>query len=61
MLKDDTIKLLNNKAERELRVLKGRGYDAEIVNVPIVIKRNSNGDVCGFLTFDNIIIPNENK
>lgn len=33
----------------------------KIVNVPIVIKRNENGSVIGFTTFDGCIISEENK
>ena len=59
MLKERTIKLLNNEAKLEKRDAEKLGYNAEIVNIPIVIKRDNDGNIAGFTTLDNLIIPLE--
>lgn len=59
MLKERTIELLNNEAKLEKRGAEKLGYNAEIVNIPIVIKRDNDGNIVGFTTLDNLIIPLE--
>ena len=59
MLKEITVELLNNEAKLEKREAEKLGYNAEIVNIPIVIKRDNDGNIVGFTTLDNLIIPLE--
>ena len=59
MLKEITVELLNNEAKLEKKEAEKLGYNAEIVNIPIVIKRDNDGNIVGFTTLDNLIIPLE--
>ena len=61
MLKENTINLLNQKAYKEARKRIERGEKAEVVMIPIVITRNDTGNIGNYTTFDNLIIPEENK
>lgn len=61
MLKNSTMKIMLEKANKEVELLKKRGYNAEIVNIPIVVMRNEDGSVTEFTTFNSCIIPEENK
>ena len=48
-----------NEAKLEKREAEKLGYNAEVVNIPIVIKRDNDGNIVGFTTLDNLIIPLE--
>ena len=48
-----------NEAKLEKKEAEKLGYNAEIVNIPIVIKRDNDGNIVGFTTLDNLIIPLE--
>ena len=48
-----------NEAKLEKKEAEKLGYNAEIVNIPIVIKRDNDENIVGFTTLDNLIIPLE--
>lgn len=60
MLKERTEKILKDEANKELEKRINRGVNAEIVYVPIVIERNSEGQVGCITNFNGLIIPSEN-
>lgn len=60
MLKNTTIELLNQKANVELKKIINRGENAEIVYIPVVIKRDTESRVKNIIDFTNHIIPEEN-
>lgn len=60
MLKDNTIKVLNKKAEEEVEIKTSFYKNVEIVNIPIVITRDEERRVSSITSFDNKIIDLEN-
>ena len=61
MLKESTINLLNRDAYEEVKRRIQSGENAEVVMIPIVITRDDIGNIKNYATFDNLIIPEENK
>lgn len=60
MLKNTTVELLNQKANVELNKITKKGENAEIVYVPVVLERDTEGRVKHIIDFTNHIIPEEN-
>lgn len=60
MLKERTEKILKDEANKELEKRIERGINAEIVYVPVIIERDSEGKVGCITSFTNHIIPSEN-
>lgn len=61
MLKENTINLLNRRAYKEVKRRIQSGENTEVVMIPIVISRDTIGNIKNYTTFDNLIIPEENK
>lgn len=60
MLNEKTEKIIVDKANRVLDQMIKRGENAEIVYLPVVFERNSEGKVGCITTFDDYIIQLEN-
>ena len=63
MLKESTVKKLNEYAEKEVATAKKLNPNAEVelVNIPLIIVRDKNGKVCCVTSLNNEIIPLENE
>lgn len=60
MLKENTIKAMEDEAKKELEKLSRKGKNAEIVYVPVLIQRNAEGQVGCVTSYTGCIMQEEN-
>ena len=61
MLKESTMKMMKNEATKELKEKKAKGRNAEIVYIPVLIERDSDGNVGSITSYTGYIMSEENK